>query len=184
MKEKIKRLGHYGIKAGSHIKKHSVKAGVHVKKHGLRFVRNTKIQAFFLITFAIIILDQMSKWFAELNYEYRSVDIIQNILSVNFVRNSGGGFGILKDQLWFFIGFSIFVLIFIMYYREKIESRFHVPLAFVTGGIMGNLIDRFVFGYVRDFIDFHFWPVFNIADLFIAVGTFWIIVLCWKLDKD
>ncbi len=188
MKKRLEKIRHHVKKHGKIIGKRVIRHGKvacrHVKKHSIRFAKNTKVQAFFMITFGIIILDQMSKWIVQSSYRYRPVDLIDGILSINFVKNSGGGFGILKDQISFFIIFSLFAVIFILFYRERIGAKFQIPLAFITGGIIGNLVDRSAFGYVRDFIDIHIWPVFNIADLFIVGGVFWIIILCWKLDKD
>ena len=188
MKEQLGRIKHHvkrhGKVIGKQVIRHSRIAGRHIKKHSILFTRNTKVQAFFMISFGIIILDQMSKWIVESSYKYRPVDVIDGILSVNLVKNGGGSFGILKDQISFIMIFSLFTVIFILFYRERIGSKFQIPLAFITGGILGNLVDRFAFGYVRDFIDIHIWPVFNIADMFIVGGVFLIITEVWRFSDD
>ena len=157
--------------------------GRQVGAHSKRFVRNKKVQAFFMISFAVVIFDQMSKWIIEKKYEFMPKEIIGDLLSFSFTKNTGGGFGIMKDQIEFFIAFSLFVILFIILYRDKIDKKMQIPVAFILGGIFGNLIDRWAFGYVRDFIDISVWPVFNIADMFIFAGVVCIIYYVWKEGK-
>jgi signal peptidase II len=71
---------------------------------------------------------------------------------------------------------TAFVIGFILYYLiRRADSFERMPLAFIAGGALGNLIDRVRFGAVVDFLDFHIggahWPAFNVADAFICVGV-------------
>lgn len=125
-----------------------------------------------LIAAIIVIIDQIAKravtvW---LN-EGESFAVINKILSLTLVKNTGAAFGLFKDQTVFFILVSIFAIVFIGFYFAAKRAVYYLPLAFILGGAAGNLIDRIRFGYVIDFIDFHFWPVFNFADSSITAGA-------------
>ena len=88
-----------------------------------------------------------------------------------------------KGLNWFFVFFSVIVIIAIFYYLKKIvKSRKLLQFAagLLLGGTIGNLIDRVAYGAVIDFIDFRVWPVFNIADSAVTIGVIILIVLLWK----
>ena len=72
------------------------------------------------------------------------------------------------------IGIVIFyILIFNAIFRNRIGKTilFDAAVGLITGGAAGNILDRFLYGYVVDFIDIRVWPVFNIADCAITVGV-------------
>jgi len=92
------------------------------------------------------------------------------------VTNYGAAFGILQGYSWLFILIGFMVIILCIKYYKKYE----LPLSLLLSGTMGNLIDRIALGYVRDFIDVRFWPVFNLADAFNCVGMG---ILIWILIK-
>ena len=100
-------------------------------------------------------------------------------------RNYGAAFGILKGGRILFILVSLVVAIICIYYlNQKIRSRYkrvlHFGLTFVLAGSIGNLIDRVVLGYVRDFVTLWVWPSFNIADTFNVVGYILIVIFFLK----
>ena len=108
---------------------------------------------------------------------------------MTLIHNTGIAFGFFKDQGIVFIVIpiiAIFLLVFnIYYYRQNNEalSRIYiVAFSLILGGAVGNLIDRIVYGYVIDFIDFRIWPVFNIADSAITVGAIMIAFKCFRLS--
>ena len=117
----------------------------------------------YCIAFFVLLVDQISKYFFK-NYG-------------EIVTNTGAAFGILKDSRIFLIVVSVVALFFILKYFEY--SPFAMGL--LLGGCVGNLIDRLVFGYVIDFIDVGFWPVFNIAD---SANTLGFLLLAWKLFRE
>lgn len=134
---------------------------------------------------AIIILtifvDQTTKYIAFLKLkDSEGINIIDNFLQFNFVKNSGAAWGMLQNQRFFFIIFTALVIIGLASYiklNKKLSKTSVTSIALVIGGAMGNLIDRIKMGYVIDFIDVNFgslydFPVFNLADSFIVIGTF------------
>ncbi|MBZ0166983.1 MAG: signal peptidase II, partial [Candidatus Omnitrophica bacterium] len=105
-------------------------------------------------------------------------------LHMTMVHNTGIAFGFFKDQGIVFIVIpviAIILLIFnIYYYRQNDEalSRTYITgFSLILAGAIGNLIDRIMYGYVIDFIDIRFWPVFNVADSAITVGA---LIIAWK----
>lgn len=131
----------------------------------------------------VVLSDQVSKFLVSQTLRLNeSSAVIENFFHLTLVRNTGAAFGIFKNQTLFFIIISfiavIAILVFIKSARSSSPLR-DVGFALMLGGAFGNLIDRFRFGYVIDFLDFRVWPVFNIADSAITIGTFLVIVsLC------
>ena len=143
-----------------------------------------------LATFSVVFVDRVTKmFFSDLLVYGESLPIIQNVLHMTMVHNTGIAFGFLKDQGLIFIVIpivAIFLLIFNIYYyrqNEKALNRVYiVGFSLILGGAIGNLIDRIVYGHVIDFIDFRVWPVFNIADSAITIGAILIAWKCFKLS--
>ena len=106
-----------------------------------------------------------------------------NIISLNYVKNTGAAFSILHDSREFLIILSVVALAVIFWYILKhIKSISMKAIFFVSilaAGIAGNLHERIIFGYVRDFFELKFvdFPVFNISDIFINIGVLALIIL-------
>lgn len=139
---------------------------------------------FYGIALIVLILDQLTKTYFNTTFElYETVDVIPPILNWTLAYNHGAAFSFLADQSgwqkWFFAILGIVVSAFIMRYLRQIPQSakvLAVGLALVLGGAIGNVIDRFIHGYVIDFIHVHYYdvwhyPVFNIADIGICVGV-------------
>lgn len=125
----------------------------------------------FILTtsFLVLVLDQLTKHFLK-----NKTFIITNFFRINYVENTGAAFGMLKGFNFLFIAMAFFVIFLIFkYYKEIRKEKFYVHLAtgFLLGGVLGNLIDRIFLGYVRDFLDFSFWPTFNFADTFSTIAV-------------
>src|SRR3989338_7378855 len=131
-------------------------------------ISKTKIVA---ISFLIVLADQITK----LYFKYNSLDL--GILKLNFVKNYGAAFSILQGQRALLIAISIAALILIAYYLKELkeENILFYALTFLLAGTIGNLIDRISLGYVVDFIDFGFFPVFNMADISNSLAAFLIL---------
>jgi signal peptidase II len=96
-------------------------------------------------------------------------------VTLQVTYNSGGAFGVLQGIPGFFLVATVVVVAVIVVWARQLDERaWAVPLGLVLGGGVGNLIDR-IFrdpgGRVVDFIDLHWWPVFNLADASIVVGV-------------
>jgi signal peptidase II len=131
----------------------------------------------------VVALDQTTKRLAENKLErtnVRSVPVplVGDYLRLTYVENRGAAFGLLQDQTAFFVFVGVLVVgVIAASYRYLPRSgfRLHLALGLQLGGAIGNLIDRIVYGYVVDFVDFgyhsNWWPVFNVADSAIVVGV-------------
>ena len=113
--------------------------------------------------------------------EGSSIPVIANVLHVTLVYNTGAAFGMFKGRSYLFVVIAVFAAIFISILLIKRAAEMmrseRMALCFILGGTLGNLIDRFFLGHVVDFIDFRIWPVFNVADSFITMGS---IMLVWS----
>ncbi len=132
-------------------------------------ISKTKIAA---ISFFVVLADQLTK----LYFKYNSLNL--GILKLNFVKNYGAAFSILQGQKILLIAISIAALILIAFYFKELkeENILFYALIFLLAGTIGNLIDRLFLGYVVDFIDFGFFPVFNIADMSNSLAAFLILI--------
>jgi signal peptidase II len=126
----------------------------------------------------LIALDQYTKILAVMKLaNIRVINTTNPIVDLRYVENMGAAFGILENQVWFFILVTI-VSIFVLfkYFNESIQNKndfwFTYSVYVILAGAIGNLIDRIRLGYVIDFLNFKFvnFPVFNIADVYICLG--------------
>lgn len=146
----------------------------------------------FVLGTIITILDQIIKFvvthFLSLG---ESIKIIINFFSINYVNNYGGAWSLFNNQVMFLVIVS-FVILFLLIgymYKFKINKRNIISFGLLFGGILGNLIDRVCFGYVKDYLAFKIFnynfPVFNLADIAIVVGVFLMgIAIIKGEDKD
>ncbi len=143
----------------------------------------SKYKVFFITFLIVVILDQITKFIIRDSFTiHQSIEVIQGIFNLTYIRNPGAAFGMFRDgsELFrqiFFIGTSIVALIMIVYFYHKTVDGLLTKLGFslIAGGAVGNLIDRIIFGEVIDFIDVYWksyhWPAFNIADSAITIGV-------------
>ena len=138
-----------------------------------------------VLTVMIIALDQFTKLLILRRFQLgESIPLVSGFLSFTYVRNTGAAFGILATanpafRVPFFVAVPIFALVAIAYIFRKIpdeDSKLSAALSLVIGGAIGNLLDRLNWGYVVDFIDFHWkqhyhFPAFNVADSAICIGV-------------
>jgi signal peptidase II len=127
------------------------------------------MKKFFLIAILIIILDQITK----------IIYTNKHFLFINYTTNTGAAFSLFQNQIILLTIISFLVAIFIFLLARK-EKNLRIPLAFLFGGTIGNLIDRLFLGHVRDFIDLQVWPIFNVADSFNVIGVLIIFYLVLK----
>lgn len=146
-------------------------------------ILNKKFILFSLITLLFFCLDFFSKFAINIFLKvYEKIIIIPDFLSFEKVYNSGAAFSMMKDSATILIIISILALSLIIGYvfqKSKELNNFEFfSLALVSGGAIGNLIDRIQYSYVIDFIQLEFvnFPIFNLADVFINIGVIILIV--------
>ena len=115
-----------------------------------------------------------------LEYGEKVLVLIPNFLEFVYVENDGAAYGMLGGHTWLLIVLTIaFIVGFILYFvfnKDK-SAWFTVAVALIVSGAIGNLIDRFAFNFVRDFISIELFSfVFNFADMFITFGVICYIV--------
>jgi len=133
----------------------------------------------FLLAAIILILDQTSKFIVcRIILPGGSFPVIKNIFHLTHVQNQGAAFGLFPNQTLFFIGITLFTILLILFFHQRISKEGSSPswaLGLILGGAIGNLIDRIRLKAVIDFLDFslkdHHWPSFNIADSAITIGA-------------
>jgi signal peptidase II len=133
-------------------------------------LKNT-LKKLFIIA-GIVIVDLATK----IILEGKSLTVINGVLSFESTHNTGAAWSMLEGQMaLFIIGAVIFVLaMFLFDYFSKIQNRvYFVGFVLMLSGAIGNLIDRALYGYVRDFIklDFINFPIFNVADMALTIGA-------------
>jgi signal peptidase II len=128
---------------------------------------------FWLSIFTILLVDQYSKFWIDKNmYIGDSMSVIDGILSISYVHNRGAAFGILQGKSWLFLVIAAVVIIAMILYNLKYSPQAWLQYAtgLIVGGSVGNVIDRWFYGSVRDFVSIGWWPVFNVADMAIVSG--------------
>lgn len=144
----------------------------------------TKKKLIYSISFIILILDQLIKVLVVNNMNlHQEIKIIKNFFSIYYVKNTGAAFSILGNQTLLLIVVSCLCLIIIKEYIKKeknITSLSMISLGLIVGGTLGNLFDRIMYHAVIDYLAFdifkYSFPVFNLADIAITVGTFLLII--------
>lgn len=132
------------------------------------------------IALIVVLLDQMTKFWVSKALELgTSISIIPHFFSITLVKNTGGAWSFLSDQVLLLTLVSGGCLILFNWYLSKAEQYRKLEVisyGLLMGGILGNFIDRVVHSAVIDFLDFNLigyrFPTFNIADIAIVIGVF------------
>ncbi len=160
--------------------------------------KKKRLIVLFVITVLVLISDQWTKQVIHKNFHWgESRPIIANFFALTYVRNTGAAFGFLNHappafREPFFIVVPLIAMAVIMMIFIRLKDDQHLmagSLSLVLSGAIGNLIDRLRFGFVIDFLDFHWkevyhWPAFNIADSCIVVGVAVLFILSWKRPPE
>ena len=145
-----------------------------------------------IISVLCILIDQLIKLVITNNIELNSnINLITNFFSLTYVRNYGAAFSIFYGNRYFLIFVTLIAMIFIYFIfvkNKKIILIETIVYGMLFGGIIGNLIDRFVYGYVIDYLDFNIlgynFPVFNFADICIVISMIFILILSFRGNFD
>lgn len=160
--------------------------------------KKTKTFSFFFIYLALVlfVLDFASKiitskylplmGYDDLWYPFGGIPVFSNFLGIQFsivhAINKGAAWGIFADYqtslLYFRIILIFTTLIYAVYFNKN--SQYNIPLTLILTGATCNVLDYFIYGHVVDMFYFIFWgfsyPVFNIADILIFIGIFWLVL--------
>jgi len=120
------------------------------------------------------VLDRVTKTLVAADIPYGTeVPAIGHLVGITNVRNSGAAFGIAPAGAGLFLIASVAVAIGLLVYvmRNPGTTWNDAVLGLIMGGTVGNGFDRIVYGTVTDFVNFHFFPVFNVADSAISIGV-------------
>lgn len=160
----------YCVRTNSH-----VRTGIYIIRKVLRML--------YILIALLVILDQGLKYFITQNFQLFEIQpVIQGFFSLTYFRNSGGAFSFLAETDWgIFIlsGVSILVSAGLIYLIVRLRNKdftwMRVALSLLAAGSIGNMIDRIRFRSVVDFLMFTFgsytFPIFNVADMCIVVGS-------------
>lgn len=136
------------------------------------------------LSLAVLILDQVSKQWVHLSVDWYERIPVLPFLNITHLRNTGAAFSSFASlPPWFFVSLAVAVSMGMMVWlRRNAFGQRLVALSFclIIGGALGNVIDRVRHGYVVDFIDFYIgdwhFAAFNVADMAISVGAFFLVV--------
>ncbi|MDR2679058.1 MAG: signal peptidase II [Zoogloeaceae bacterium] len=135
----------------------------------------------FLLALGLVLADQLTKIAVRLGFAMGEKLPVTGFFNLTLAYNPGAAFSFLADaggwQKFFFAALALAVSgwIAVLLYRHPEKRLQNFALALIMGGAIGNVIDRFAYGAVVDFLDFHIgqlhWPAFNCADSGIVVGA-------------
>ena len=135
------------------------------------------------VAVVIIALDLLTKnWVSSSLIMYESIEIIPNFFWITYVVNSGAAWSMFSQFTWILTLISIVATIGLTYVYITKEHHLLVMIGLVLmiAGTFGNLVDRFFYGGVRDFLSFnifgYMWPVFNLADMSLVIGVGFILL--------
>jgi len=142
-----------------------------------------KVVKLLMVSGSVIVLDQISKMIIlRLLPLYETIPVIPGFFNITHIHNPGGAFGFMAGQgpevrSLLFLAMSSLAAVTIVYFYLRTPAAYSwlsTALLLIFGGAIGNMIDRFRFGEVVDFLDFYaggyHWPAFNVADSGITVG--------------
>jgi len=135
-----------------------------------------------ILLFSVVFLvgcDHATKHLAKSRLEHQSLSVISGLLDLHYTENPGMAFGVLRSVpesirgpvLIIGRGLMILVLLILWWRLHPLDRLTHIAFAILLAGAIGNWVDRIAQGYVIDFIHLHYWPVFNLADVFITIGV-------------
>lgn len=147
------------------------------------------------LTIIALVIDQVSKQWVANSMELLDTIKLLPIFSITYIHNPGAAFSFLADQggwqRWFFTLIALTASIIFAIWLAKTPKKntvLSIALALMLSGAIGNLIDRVLFGYVIDFIDFHWagytFPIFNLADSAIFLGAVLMVFDSFKKDAN
>ncbi len=149
--------------------------------------RGLRSLSFWLAVVAVVVLDQGTKWIVSTRFAPgESRIVLPHVLWWTYVQNHSGAFGMFGSNTALLIAMALAVLtLFWFSFRDSASHSRLVRIAFgaIVGGAIGNIADRFHYGYVVDFIDLRWWPVFNVADSCITIGVALLVLTTFSRER-
>jgi len=135
---------------------------------------------FYVLAAAVLAVDQASKLAVITRLPpHQPLHLIDGYLDLTYVTNTGGAFGLMPWATPMLAVVACAVAVLLLAHGRRLAQAgvlVEAAAALLLGGALGNLIDRVRLGHVVDFVDVHFWPVFNIADIGITAGALLLVV--------
>lgn len=146
-----------------------------IRKEAGHIVPRNLYMKYSLLGAGIILLDQITKLIVRMTmFVGESIPVLGDFFRLTYVQNSGAAFSMFSGERLLLILLPVVVVAGALFYFYKHPGKhwlFYVAWSMIVAGGIGNLIDRAVFGWVTDMLDFSiFPPVFNIADIGVTVG--------------
>ena len=141
---------------------------------------------FYVAAALVIVLDQITKRVVMTTFlPGESRIVVPHVFWLTYVQNHRGAFGLFGGHPLFMaaIALGVVILFYTWYRQDGANAPTHIIFGLILGGAIGNIIDRLRFGYVVDFFDLHWWPVFNVADSAISVGIISLLLLLAFHDR-
>lgn len=127
-----------------------------------------------ILLIILILFDQLTK------YYFKG----KKFFIFSYAENTGSAFSFFTGLNIILMLIGLIILIILIYLYFKTKNTIQLSLLLMISGTIGNLLDRIFLGYVRDFIDFRIWPIFNLADSLIVIGVILILLKEFKIIKD
>ena len=145
-----------------------------------------------LLAVVLLAFDQFTKWLAVTRLKGNPAYVlIDGVLEFNYLENRGSAFGMFQNQKVFIlgVGFVFLAILLFLLFRLPKQRKFcivHILVAMIIAGGVGNMIDRFRFDYVVDFISFVLinYPIFNVADIYVVLAVIGIFILFLFVYKE
>jgi len=135
---------------------------------------------------AAVAADQVTKHIVTSRLGLNQSDRVVGPLTIHRLDNSGIAFGLFTSATSVVITFTVIAVAWMLVYFARSGARHPVipaALGLLIGGSVSNLVDRVRLGYVTDFIDFGWWPAFNLADSFIVIGVLMLLLAAVAADR-
>ena len=155
--------------------------------------RKIKILIIPIIIIALLTaIDQFSKFYIRTSFKLsESHEVIKGVFAITYIQNKGAAWGIMQGQRIFFLILTTVIILFAAFVLYNIFGNHKyimltITLIILISGAIGNMIDRFKYGYVVDFFDFKLidFPIFNVADIYVTCSMILIFILLMFVYKD
>ncbi len=150
-----------------------------------------KNRLFWIVAIAGLILDQVTKYLVVQNFTAigDTLPIWEQVFHFTYVENTGAAFSFFRGGVGWLRWLSLLVSLGLMamaWFGGRLQTNEQLGYGFILAGALGNGIDRFLFGYVVDFLDFRLinFPVFNLADVSINIGIFFLLLVMFVGHKQ